>query len=97
MRRAGKYLLRSTAAIIALAVLLLALVVLVLNTESGTRWALNRISNAAPGELVLGEFDGTLWRGLDFGSVSYSDDSQEIVATDLNVSLNWSMLTAGTA
>mgnify|MGYP003645079158 CR=1 FL=1 len=95
MRRAGKYLLRSTAAIIALAVLLLALVVLVLNTESGTRWALNRISNAAPGELVLGEFDGTLWRGLTFDAVSYSDDGQEIVATDLNVSLNWSMLTAG--
>lgn len=95
MRRAGKYLLRSTAAIIALAVLLLALVVAVLNTESGTRWALNKISDAAPGELMLGEFDGTLWRGLAFESVKYSDDSQEIVATDLNVSLNWSMLTAG--
>lgn len=95
MRRAGKYLLRSTAAIIALALILLALLILVLNTELGTRWALNRISGAAPGELILSDFEGTLWRGLSFETVHYSDDSQEIVATDFAVAIQWSGLTAG--
>ena len=95
MQRIGKWLKRSLLLIIALGVVLLAIVTLVLNTESGTRWVLNRIGGAIPGEIVADEFTGTLWSGLYFPRVSYIDDSQRIDATEFRVSVNWPMLAAG--
>ena len=94
MRRISKWLTRSVLAILAIAVLLVAIIVLILNTESGTRWVLDRIGGAVPGELVMDEFSGTLWDGLYFPSVSYIDDSQRIDATEFRVSVRWAMLAA---
>ncbi|HNP62760.1 MAG TPA: translocation/assembly module TamB domain-containing protein [Woeseiaceae bacterium] len=95
MRRIGKWLKWSVVFIVALSVVLFAIAALVLNTESGTRWVLNRISGVIPGEIVAGEFTGTLWNGLYFPSVSYVDDSQRIDATEFRVSVNWPLLAAG--
>ncbi len=95
MQRIGKWLKRSIVLIVALSLVLFAIVALVLNTEPGTRWVLNRVSGVIPGELVAEEFTGTLWSGLYFPSVSYIDDSQRIDATEFRVSVNWPMLAAG--
>lgn len=95
MRRIGKWLLGSIVLIVTLSVLLVGIVVFVLNTESGTRWVLNRISGAIPGEIVADQFTGTLWDGLYFPSASYVDESQRIEATEFRVSVQWPMLAAG--
>ncbi len=64
-------------------------VAIVMNTESGTRWAMARIAAATPGELDLGEFEGTLWRGLRFVNPRYAINDNVIEATDLRVEVGW--------
>ena len=95
MRRIGKWLTRSVLLIVLLSVLLIGLIALALNTESGTRWVLNRIGGVVPGEIIAEEFSGTLWSGLYLPSVSYIDESQRIDATKFSVSVQWPLLAAG--
>ena len=95
MLRAGKWLLRVVVLLVALGLLLFAVVALVLSTESGTRWALARISTAVPGNLVAENFSGTLWRGLHFPGLVYADDTQRIEAEELDFRIHWPSLAAG--
>ena len=96
MRRALlKWLLRLLAAATALVVLIAASVVIVMNTERGTRWALEQAAQAIPGELVVGEFTGTLWRGLRFDELGYRGDGQRITATRFEVKVNWAASALG--
>lgn len=84
-----KWILRLLATVTTLAVIAAVSVVVVMNTERGTRWALEWASAAVPGELVIGEFEGTLWRGLRFSELSFSDDNLQIAAAGLEIKVNW--------
>lgn len=77
------------ATLITLAILAAASVAFVMNTERGTRWALEQAAQAVPGELAVGEFEGTLWRGLTFADLRYRGDGQAIAAADLELQVNW--------
>ena len=90
-----KWLLRLLATMAALVVLVAASVAVVMNTERGTRWALERATHAVPGELLVGEFRGTLWRGLRFDELVYSSDGQRFTATDLEVKVSWAASALG--
>ena len=92
MRRGTKWLFRGVVAALSLAVLSIVVVVIVLNTESGTRWALAQIGAIVPGKLTIGDVDGTLWRGMRLTSVSYRDEQQEITASQLDIDIAWSSM-----
>ena len=95
MRPVLKWSLRSVAAIVVLAVLLAISVVTILNTEQGTRWALQRIDAALGGKLVLTGVTGTLWRGLELSSLQYRDQDRDIDAETVAVRVDWAGVVAG--
>ncbi len=94
MRRIGRYLLRAVVSLLALALLLAGMVAVVLNTESGTRWALARVTAALPGELVAENFHGTLWGELYFPLLTYTDDVQVIELREFSFGIRWPALAA---
>lgn len=83
------------ASVLLLALTLVATVALILNTESGTRWAMNRIEALAPGELDVGNLDGTLWRNLSVATLDYRDADRDIRVTGLRLRIDWSLVPAG--
>ena len=64
MRRPLKWLLRGLAGASVILLLFVIAVAVVLNTQSGTRWALGFIDARISGELEIEHFSGTLWTGL---------------------------------
>ncbi len=95
MRSALKWTLRGVAAVVAIMLLLFATLALVLNSESGTRWILDRANVELPGELAYGDFEGALWTGLRFETLAYSDAERVIEARAFELEINWSSLAAG--
>lgn len=95
MRRLLRWGLRSVAVIVALIVLLAVALALILNSESGTRWALARIDAALAGELIVTEFKGTFWQGLQLSSLTYRDQERELHATAVELRIDWSTVTTG--
>ena len=96
MRRAiTRWIVWPLAALLALCALATASLVFVMNTERGTRWALDQAVRAVPGELVVSEFRGTLWRGLRFEELGYSTDGPRIAAAGLEVKVNWAASALG--
>lgn len=95
MRRLWKWGLRGVAAIVALLVLLSIAVLMILNTESGTRWALQRIDAAVAGELILTDVTGTMWQGLKLSSLQYHDSERDIQAGTVAIGLDWSGVLIG--
>lgn len=96
MRAGVKWGVGLVAALLALLLLALAAVALVMNTAGGSRWVLVRAAALAPGELTFGDFDGTLWRGLNFETVAYDDGRRHVEIDDLDIRVNWAALAAGT-
>ncbi|MBW1647248.1 MAG: translocation/assembly module TamB domain-containing protein [Deltaproteobacteria bacterium] len=60
-------------------VALAALLVLVLATESGTRYSLNKALATVPGAAVA-QVEGTLWRGITLENLRYADGAGTAVA-----------------
>ncbi|MDH3266899.1 MAG: hypothetical protein OEM25_08040, partial [Gammaproteobacteria bacterium] len=67
----------------------------VFDTEAGTRWALARANTALPGTIDAPDFNGTLWRGLRFSRLRYSDADRELEADNLFLKVDWGPLAAG--
>lgn len=95
MRRLYKWSLRSIAAVIVLLALIAVAVAVIMNTQAGTRWALIRIQSELPGELVLAEFTGTFWSGLQFSSINYRDEEREFSISNASLAVNWRGVAAG--
>jgi translocation and assembly module TamB len=90
-----KWAVRIMAVLFGIALLAAGLLAIVMNTAGGTRWALARIDAALPGNLVIDDFDGTLFRGLRIPSLQYRDDAVEVEVSRLQVEIDWSTLPAG--
>jgi translocation and assembly module TamB len=81
--------LRILASIVVLILLLAGSLAFVLNTQWGTRWALETASQSLPGDLAVGEFEGTMWRGLRFRDLRYANAEQQVEAHDLEIRVDW--------
>lgn len=90
-----KWSVRIASSLAVLVLLLVAGVVVLLNTSSGTRWAIDRIVESVPGELLVGNVDGTLWKGLNIQRLTYRDDAQEIEVDDLALDIDWPRVSIG--
>lgn len=94
MRRALKWSTLGVAGLLLLALVLVAGVALVLNTETGTRWAVDRATKFVPGDLEIAEFAGTLWQGLTVPKLNYRDADLEVSALDIELAIDWSHVPA---
>jgi translocation and assembly module TamB len=68
---------------------MIAAAAIVLGTETGTRWIVGQVARLVPGELVLGEYEGTLLRGLRIRRISYSYSAVRVTAVDLFLEPDW--------
>ena len=93
--RAGKWLIRATLLLLLLCILVAAAIAFILNTESGTRWVIERANAALTGELTVERFEGTLWRGLRIDMLGYADADQTVVVRQVDFDLNWPSILAG--
>ncbi len=90
-----KWTVRIVAAVMIVAILVIAMAALVMNTEAGTRWAIGRLDSVLEGDLDAGDFEGTLLRGMRFHRLSYRDSDREIDAINVELAIEWSTLAAG--
>lgn len=95
MPRFLKWAAAGLAAVLALVLLLGIALKVVFDTEAGTLWAIERANTALPGSIDASDFDGTLWRGLNFSRLSYHDPNRELEATNLQLKVDWATLAAG--
>ena len=95
MRPILKWLRRFAIAVLGVGLLAVLGVAFTLNTETGTRWAINRVDALIPGSIKMEQFDGTLWAGLRVQTFVYSDSSREVSASDLALDISWSSIAAG--
>lgn len=95
MRTTLKWLRRVIAALLICTVFVLGLVAILLNTETGSRFVINRIVAAVPVSLEFERISGTLWRGLAIGRFAYRDDGRILGATDANLVIDWPAVTLG--
>jgi translocation and assembly module TamB len=87
-----KWLWRLLVAVPALVLLLAAIVVAMLDSETGTRWIIEQIARRVPGEIRLQQFSGTLWSGLRIPVAGYRDSDREVTASGLAIDIDWSGL-----
>jgi translocation and assembly module TamB len=92
---AVKWLVRTFLLGVVLAALAFLLVAFMLNTETGTRWVITRANDAVPGTLTVGDFTGTIWRGMQIESLTYKDESQELQIKEIAFDLYWPAIIAG--
>lgn len=90
-----KWLWRILVGVPALLLLVAALAVAVLNSETGTRWIIGQIDRRVSGEIRLEEFSGTLWRGLRVPFAAYRDADRAVTASGLIMDIDWSRVTTG--
>lgn len=95
MRRSLKWFTWLLASMITLVVIVALILVLALRTHTGTRWTVDRISALVPGELVVEQFDGSLWSGLQIPRLNYHDAAFELRITEVELSIDWSSATLG--
>ena len=95
MARVFKWLLHGVLALLCLVLLAWGALSLVINTEGGTRWALEFIDGRIAGELAFDDTRGTLWRGIKARRVLYRDASLELVIDDLDLVIDWPFLLSG--
>ena len=67
-----------------------ALIAFVVGTESGTRWALEKVSAFAPVEIETRGAAGTLLTGLKIPSIQYVDADRIITIRDILIIFDWS-------
>ena len=90
-----KWMVRLLGSILALVATCALVVVLVLRTHSGTRWAIDRVSDLVPGELAIEQFEGTFWSGLRVPLAIFSNNDIELRVTELELTIAWSSATIG--
>ena len=95
MRTSVKWGLNLAAALLASLLVFAGLLIVVMNTTAGSQWAVHRLAALAPGDLVLDEMDGTLWRGLAAERVAYDDGERHVEIDALALRVNWTKLAAG--
>lgn len=95
MPRPVKWLLWIAATASGLAVLLAITLAMILNTASGTRWAIEHVTAQLPGELRIKAVDGTLWKGLTMSGLTYSDAERAAEAVNVNVRIDWPAILSG--
>ena len=95
MRLLKLWLLYSTSLVLGVAAILFVAVAVLLSTHSGTRWSLDKADALLEAELSVPEFSGSLWGGLTVPSLTYRDDTLEIIASNLDLALDWRVLFAG--
>ncbi len=62
-------------------------------TTSGTRWLLARVSPMLPPALQIAKVDGTLLKGVDFRSVSWTDETVQVSVDQLDTQVDlWPLL-----
>jgi translocation and assembly module TamB len=88
--RLKKWALRSFLTLAVLAVTLGLLLALMVGTESGTRWALARVSTFAPLEIETRGVAGTLLTEFAVPSLRYSDADRIIIIRDVILNIDWS-------
>ena len=96
MRTGVKWGLGLAAALLALVLVISGTLVFLMNTTSGSHWAVQRMAALGPGAIVFDGLDGTLWRGLGAERVTYDDGKNRVEVDALAVSINWAKLPAGT-
>lgn len=78
--------------IMAAALLLMAIatgaVALLIGTDTGTRWLVNRAPGYVPGELAIAGTSGSLLGGVGFDSVEWRDDTTEVSARNVTVNVD---------
>ncbi len=95
MSRSSKWFLRGLAAVLVIVLLAIGSIAFILNTEVGTRWAIDRIDATIPGTIRIEQFSGTLWSGLQLPSATYRNSSIDIHVVDGEFRINWSTLPYG--
>lgn len=95
MRRTVKWLVRVIAGIAACLLLVVVAVIVLLGTESGTRWVISSVDDRIPGSLTINRFTGTLWSGLQVPLAEYRDSGQTVRVTNARIGLAWSAVPAG--
>lgn len=89
MGRAKRLLLRVILVALLLSVALAIAIIALLNTESGTRWTVSKAAAALPGDIVLENISGTLWKETHIAEVRYDDGKQRIRIAKLSVQIDW--------
>lgn len=69
--------------------LLSATAMLIIGTESGTRWLLDRVTGNIPG-LAVDEIHGTLLTNLEIGRIGYKTPGFAITLARVEISFSWS-------
>ncbi len=95
MRLLKIWLIYSVSLVLGIVLILFIALAAVLSTQSGTRWALDKADSLLEAELLVPDFSGDLWRGLSVAEFTYRDDKLEIVASNLELALDWRVLLAG--
>lgn len=96
-RRIGRIIAIAVAAVFVFLLLVLGVVSFLLSTQTGSQWALGqaeqRLSSAGT-PIVFEGVEGTIFRGLSFGRIQYSDESISVEIGGLHTSWNpYSLLT----
>ena len=76
-------------------VVLLGSVAILLNTESGSRFVLNRVTAAFPGSLYIGDTHGTLWRTLNIRLLRYRNAQLDLSLTEVELTISWPNVLTG--
>lgn len=85
----ARWLLRGVLLVLVIWAVAFMFVAFALNTESGTRWVIAQVDKALPGTLSLGEFNGTIWQGMQVDSLTYVDANQRLEILELAFDPNW--------
>jgi translocation and assembly module TamB len=96
MRRLLKWLLGLALSLVALVLLCVALLAFTLGTESGTRWALERIDAQISASITVENLSGSLWRGILADEIVYLDSARSVRAQHIGLDFDWVSVFAGT-
>jgi autotransporter translocation and assembly factor TamB len=95
MSRLWKTLRRWLAFAFLFGVILFGTVAMLLNTETGSRFAINRVAGAVPGSLYVDGVEGTLWRSVNIRVLGYRNEKIDLTADNLILAISWPAALAG--
>lgn len=99
MRRLARLTIYSAIAVLVVVSLLAVALLATITTQSGTRWVIDtgveRARAIIDAQIEVSHLDGTLWDGLHFAAVTYSDLQHDVRGTNVRLSVDWSSLAAG--
>lgn len=95
MQRIWKVLRRWLAFAFLLGVILFGAVAMLLNTETGSRFVINRVTAFVPGSLYVDGVEGTLWRTINARVLGYRNEKIDLTAGNVVLTINWPGALAG--